>query len=69
MYFTQLCLICRPSDSSVSEAVFRIRIRSIRMFLGLPDPHPDPLFTSTEPGADPAPDPSLFSITVLSGLK
>ncbi len=29
------------------------------MFLGLPDPHPDLLVTSTNP--DPAPDPSLFS--------
>jgi hypothetical protein len=27
------------------------------MFLGLPDPHSDPLVTSTDP--DPAPDPSL----------
>jgi hypothetical protein len=29
----------------------------IRMFLGLPDPHPDLLVTSTD--LDPAPDPSL----------
>jgi hypothetical protein len=33
----------------------RIRIRRSCMFLGLPDPHPDPLVTST----DPAPDPSI----------
>jgi hypothetical protein len=33
----------------------RIQIHRIRMFLGLPDP--DPLVR----GADPAPDPSLFS--------
>jgi hypothetical protein len=26
----------------------RISIRRIRMFLGLPDPHPDPLVTGTE---------------------
>ncbi len=26
------------------------------MFLGLPDPHPDPLVT----GPDPAPDPSVI---------
>jgi hypothetical protein len=26
------------------------------MFLGLPDPHPDPIVTST----DPAPDPSII---------
>jgi hypothetical protein len=25
------------------------------MFFGLPDPHPDPLVTSTEPAPDPAP--------------
>jgi hypothetical protein len=39
------------------RAVLGIRIRSIRMFLGLPDP--DPLIR----GMDPAPDryPSLFS--------
>ncbi len=29
----------------------------ISMFLGLPDPHPDPLATST----DPAPDPSIVN--------
>jgi hypothetical protein len=28
------------------------------MFLGLPDPHPDPLVTSTD--HDPAPDPSIM---------
>jgi hypothetical protein len=27
----------------------RIRIRSIHMFLGLPDPHPDPLVRDTDP--------------------
>ncbi len=37
------------------ETVLRIQIRRIRMFLGLPDPHPDPLLTNT----DPNPDPSL----------
>jgi hypothetical protein len=33
------------------------------MFLGLLDPHPDSLITSTDPVANPAPDPdpSLFS--------
>ncbi len=30
------------------------------MFLGLPDPHP--VVTSTDPDADPAPDPSLLSV-------
>ncbi len=48
----------------------RIRIRRIRMFLGLPDPDPlvrgtdpDPLVRGTHPGTDPdpVPDPSLFS--------
>jgi hypothetical protein len=29
------------------------------MFLGLPDPHPDPLVTRTDPEADPSWDPSL----------
>jgi hypothetical protein len=27
----------------MDNAVLRIRIRRIHMFLGLPDPHPDPL--------------------------
>jgi hypothetical protein len=39
-----------------------------RMFLGLPDPHPDPIVTKTDlttdpapdPTADPAPDPSVI---------
>jgi hypothetical protein len=50
--------VCRVTDLDYggSKAVFRIRIR---MFLGLPDEHPEPLVTSTDP--DPAPDPSLFS--------
>jgi hypothetical protein len=40
------------------EAVLGIRIRTrrIRMFLGLLDPHPDLLVTST----DPAPDTSII---------
>jgi hypothetical protein len=33
------------------------------MFLGLPDPNPDPLARGTDP------DPSLFSKNVLGGLK
>jgi hypothetical protein len=37
--------------------VFGIRIRRIRIFLGLPDQHSDPLVTSTNPA--PAPDPSI----------
>ncbi len=41
--------------------VFRIRFR-IRMFLGLSDPHPDPLVISTDPDAGPAPDSSRFSL-------
>jgi hypothetical protein len=35
-----------------------IRIRRIRMFLGLQNPDPDPLVRGTDP--DQAPDPSLF---------
>jgi hypothetical protein len=41
---------------AVFFAVLWIRIRRIRMFLVLLDPHPDPLVTST----DPAPDPSII---------
>jgi hypothetical protein len=37
------------------EAVLRIRIRRIHMFLGLPDP--DPLVRVMDPDPDPAPDP------------
>jgi hypothetical protein len=37
------------------------------MFLGLPDPDPDSLVRGADP--DPAPDPSLFLINVLRGLK
>jgi hypothetical protein len=37
-----LCFLCRRQCSV-------IRIRMIRMFLGLPDSHPDPLVTSTDP--------------------
>jgi hypothetical protein len=36
-------------------------LKGLHVFVGVPNP--DPLVTSTEPGADPAadPDPSLFS--------
>jgi hypothetical protein len=43
------------SAAEPNPPVFRIRIR-IRMFLDLPDLHPDPLATSTDHS-----DPSLFS--------
>jgi hypothetical protein len=44
---TKLGTMKFPNFEEVSwEAVFQIRIR---MFLGLPDPHPDELFTSTDP--------------------
>jgi hypothetical protein len=45
----------RSSCSSCNPMLW-IRIRRIRMFLGLPDPYPDPLGTCT----DPAPDPSII---------
>jgi hypothetical protein len=38
--------------------VLRIRIRRIRMFLGLLDP--DPLVRGTDPAPDPAPGPSII---------
>jgi hypothetical protein len=41
----------------MTAAVLGIRIRRIRMFLGLPDP--DQLVRGKDP--DPDPDPSLFS--------
>jgi hypothetical protein len=42
------------------QAVFRIRIHRIHMFLGLPDP--DPLVRGMDPDSDPAldPDPSII---------
>jgi hypothetical protein len=33
-------------------------IRKFRMFLGLPDPDPDPLVRGTAPDPDSAPDPA-----------
>ncbi len=36
--------------NDVNVLVVRIQIRWIRMFLGLPDPHPDPLVRGTDPG-------------------
>ncbi len=45
-------------------AVFRIRIHRIHVFLGLPDPYPDPLVRGMDPDPDPAldpdPDPSIM---------
>ena len=42
------------SGIKVNVAVLGIRIRRFRMFLGLPDPHPDLLVTSKDP------DPSII---------
>jgi hypothetical protein len=39
------------------EPVLRIRIRRIRMFLGLQDPDPDPIVRGMDP--DPEPDHSV----------
>jgi hypothetical protein len=39
------------------------------MFLGLLDPHPDLLVTSTDPDVDPDPALFPFPIKVLSRLK
>jgi hypothetical protein len=50
-------LFLPPGSGSISQLpVLGIRIRRIRMFLGLRDP--DPLVRGTDP--DPATDPSLF---------
>jgi hypothetical protein len=44
------------------QAVLVIRIRKIRMILGLPDPpDPNPLVRGTDLDPDPTPDPSIFS--------
>ncbi len=42
-----------------SKQILVLGIR-ILMLLGLPDPYPDPLITSTDPAPDPAPDPSII---------
>jgi hypothetical protein len=60
-YLLYLRLRCEVKDI-LAKSVLRICwIRRIRLFLGLPDPHPKPLVTSTDPAADPAPDPALPS--------
>ncbi len=41
-----------PNDYSYCLSVLRIRIRRIRMFLGLPDS--DPLVQRTDPDPDPS---------------
>jgi hypothetical protein len=40
--------------SNQNQPVLQIRIHRIQMFLGLPDPHPDPLVRDTDP------DPSII---------
>ncbi len=44
--------------AQLSQAVLRIRIHRIHMFLGLRDPDPDPLVRGLDP--DPDPDPSII---------
>jgi hypothetical protein len=52
----------RSDILSFYQAVFRIRIHRIHMFLGLPDP--DPLVLGMDPDSapdsDPDPDPSII---------
>jgi hypothetical protein len=45
----------------IKKTVFRIRIHRTHMFLGLPDPDPDPLVRCMDPDLDlaPARDPSI----------
>jgi hypothetical protein len=43
------------------EAVFRILVS---IFLGLPDPHPDPLVGGTDPDLDPDSDPARDPSTI-----
>jgi hypothetical protein len=56
--------IKHPCDQCKYEAT-QVNIKfgplfRIRMFLGLPDPHPEPLVRCTDRDAYPAPDSSLF---------
>ncbi len=47
------------------KPVFRIRIHRVHMFLGLPDPYPDPLVR----GVDPDPDPSIILLSSSKNSK
>jgi hypothetical protein len=49
-----------PSLEYILIPVLRIRIRRIRMFLGLLDPGPDPLVRGTDPDPATDPDPSFI---------
>jgi hypothetical protein len=44
------------------EAVFRIRIHRIHMFLGLPDPDPLVRGMDPDPALEPDPDPSIIML-------
>jgi hypothetical protein len=52
------CLPYVPFETVLRIQV-RIRIRRIRMFLGLLDPDSDPLVRGMDLGMDPDPDPSI----------
>ena len=56
LYMLGSAVIIKVGDSL--EPVFRIRIRRIRMFLGLLGLHPDP--DPLVRGMDPDPDPSII---------
>jgi hypothetical protein len=62
----QIRLAAQTRGSYLNKAVLGIWLR-IHIFLGLQDP--DPLVTGTDLELDPAPDRSLCSQKVLSGLK
>jgi hypothetical protein len=59
IYIIQTLFGITGSESVITEKVrlqskFRIRIRKIRLFLGLPYSDPDPLVRLTAPGPDPS---------------
>jgi hypothetical protein len=51
---------CVIREASFLVVIAVLRIRRIRMFLGLMDPDTYPLVRGTDPDLDPNPDPSII---------
>ncbi len=59
-YLKWVCFKKSSWGLNLTSCSIWVRIFRARMFLGLTDPHPDPLVTKTDPAPNSAPDPSII---------
>ncbi len=68
-YLHTICMTSYPRVILLENSTCTVSLGSVAdldphpedpMFLGLPDRHPDPLVTTTDPAPEPAKDPSII---------